>query len=50
MAEDNSAQLSALKRNLGRALREEVTERQRQLLLLYYGERLNTRQIGERWG
>lgn len=50
MAEDNSAQLSAVKRNLARALREDVTARQRQVLLLYYAEGLNTRQIGEKLG
>ena len=50
MAEDNSAQLNFVKRNLARALREDVTPRQRQFLLLYYGEQLNMRQIGERLG
>ena len=33
-----------------RALQEDVTARQREYLLLYYGERLNMRQIGERLG
>ena len=42
MAADNSAQLSRVKRNLVRALRE--------VLLLYYAEQLNTRQIGEKLG
>ena len=50
MAEDNSQQMARLKRNLVRALREDVTARQREFLLLYYGERLNMRQIGERLG
>ena len=50
MAEDNSQQMARLKRNLARALREDVTARQRQFLLLYYGERLNMRQIGEKLG
>ncbi|UQT50370.1 hypothetical protein M5E87_13420 [Flavonifractor plautii] len=50
MAADNSAQLSRVKRNLVRALREDVTPRQREVLLLYYAEQLNTRQIGESWG
>lgn len=45
MAADNSAQLSRVKRNLVRALREDVTPRQREVLLLYYAEQLNTRQI-----
>ena len=50
MAEDTSAQLRSVKRNLCRALREDVTARQRQVLLLYYAEGINTRQIGERLG
>ena len=35
MASDNSAQLDRVKRNLVRALREDVTARQREFLLLY---------------
>ena len=50
MAEDNSQQMARLKRNLVRALQEDVTARQREYLLLYYGERLNMKQIGERLG
>ena len=50
MAEDNSQQMARLKHNLVRALREDVTARQREFLLLYYGERLNMRQIGEKLG
>lgn len=46
----NSTELSRLKRNLIRALREDVTARQRQALLLYYAEGLNMREIGERLG
>lgn len=50
MASDNSAQMSRVKRNLLRALREDVTPRQREMLLLYYGKQLNMRQIGTRLG
>lgn len=50
MASDNSAQHDRLKRNLVRALREDVTPRQRQFLLLYYGQGMNMRQIGEQLG
>ena len=50
MASDNSAQMSRVKRNQLRALREDVTPRQREMLLLYYGEQLNMRQIGTRLG
>ena len=50
MAADNSQEISRLKRNLIRALREDVTPKQRQVLLLYYAEGLNMREIGERLG
>lgn len=50
MSSDNSAQLSRLKRNLLRALREDVTARQRQVLNLYYSEGLNMREIAEQLG
>ena len=50
MSADNSREISRLKRNLIRALQEDVTEKQRQVLLLYYAEQLNTRQIGEKLG
>ena len=49
-APDNSLQIQRLKRDLVHALWTEVTPRQRQLLLLYYGQGLNMRQIGERLG
>jgi len=48
MAPDNSEQLGRLKRNLILALQEDVTPRQRQLLLLYYRDGLNMREIGEK--
>ena len=44
------AQFSRLKRNLVRALREDVTARQRQMLLLYYAERMNMQEISARLG
>ena len=50
MASDNSKEVSRLKRNLIRALQEDVTPRQRQTLLLYYYDGLNMREIGERLG
>lgn len=50
MAADNSAQLSRVKRNLVRALREDVTPRQREVLLLYYAEQLNTPDRGKAGG
>lgn len=50
MSADNSGEISRLKRNLIQALREDVTPKQRQALLLYYAEGLNMREIGERLG
>ena len=50
MAEDNREQRSRLRRNLIRALQEDVTPHQRQALLLYYAEGLNMREIGEQLG
>lgn len=50
MAADNSQEVSRLKRNLIRALKEDVTAKQRQVLLLYYAEGLNMREIGEQLG
>ena len=50
MAEDNGEQRSRLRRNLIRALQEDVTQRQRQALLLYYAEGQNMREIGEKLG
>lgn len=50
MAEDNSAQMTKLKRNLSKALRQDVTPKQRQYLMLYYGKGMNVCQISEQLG
>lgn len=50
IAADNSQEISRLKRNLIRCLREDVTPRQRQVMLLYYAEGKNMREIGEAMG
>lgn len=50
MAEDNSDQMRTVRRNLARALQEDVTDRQRELLLLYYDRQMNMREIGEELG
>ncbi len=50
IAQDNSQEISRLKRNLLRCLREDVTARQRQVMLLYYAEGKNMREIGEAMG
>lgn len=46
----NSDDIAKLKRNLVKALKSDVTPRQREMLLLYYGQGLNMRQIGELLG
>lgn len=46
----NAEELSRVKLALLRALQEDITEKQRQYLLLYYGEGLNMVQIGEKMG
>lgn len=46
----NSNEISRLKRNLVMCLNEDVTERQRTVLLMYYGEGKNMREIGEHLG
>ena len=46
----NSDQLSRLKRKLIRCIKEDVTERQRTVLLMYYSQGMNMREIGEALG
>ena len=46
----NSADITRLKKNLIRALKSDVTPRQREMLELCYGRGLNMRQIGELLG
>ena len=48
LAEDNSKTLRALRSSLARALTEEVTPRQRQVLALYYQGGLSLDEIGQR--
>lgn len=50
MAEDNSEQISRLKRNLSRALRQDITERQRQYMMLYYGQNMTMEAIAKEFG
>lgn len=47
-AEDNRWQRQALRQALGRAIQEELTGRQREVLLLYYLEELTMQQVAER--
>lgn len=46
----NRAELDRVKVALWRALHEDVTEKQRQYLLLYYSEGLNMNEIGAQMG
>ncbi len=46
----NAEELSRVKAALRRAIQEDVTEKQRQYLLLYYAQGLNMSQIGARLG
>lgn len=50
MAEDNSQQMGRIKRNLIRALKSDITEKQRLELLLYYGQGVTMTEIGRRLG
>lgn len=50
MAQDNGSQLHQLRRNLVQAMEEELTQRQKQVLFLYYEEGLNMREIGQLLG
>lgn len=46
----NSADLTRLKRNLLMALEEDITPRQREVLMLYYSQRKTMQEIGETLG
>ena len=49
-AEDNSEQLSRLRRNLPLAVRQELTPRQRQMVTLYYAQGRTMAQIARQLG
>ena len=49
-AEDNSRQMHSLRRNLAVAMRQDITPRQRQFLLMYYAQGMNMREIAETLG
>ena len=46
----NTQEMDRVKLALWRALHEDITEKQRQYLLLYYGEGMNMGQIGRQMG
>lgn len=50
MSTDNSQEQTRLKKNLVRALQQDVTPRQRDMLYLYYNENLTMEQIASQLG
>ncbi len=50
IASDNAGEHSRLKRNLIRAIREELTDRQRQVLTMYYLREMTINQVAEELG
>lgn len=46
----NTDTMNRMKQNLIRALKEDITPKQRAALLLYYGQGLNMREIGAKLG
>ena len=50
MAEDNREQIGRLKRNLTYALRQDITPRQREYMILYYGQGMSMEAIGKQLG
>lgn len=50
MAQDNKEQINRLKRNLTHALRQDVTQRQREYMMLYYGKSMSMEAIARQCG
>ncbi|HIT02224.1 MAG TPA: sigma-70 family RNA polymerase sigma factor [Candidatus Enterenecus merdae] len=50
MAQDNREQIGRLKRNLTHALRQDITPRQREYMMLYYGQNLSMEAIAQKLG
>ena len=50
MADDNRDQMNRLKRNLTHALRQDITQRQREYMLLYYGRGMSMEAIAKELG
>ena len=50
LAQDNRAQLGRLKRNLTHALRQDITPRQREYMILYYGKNMSMEAIARQLG
>ena len=49
-AQDNREQIGRLKRNLTHALRQDITPRQREYMMLYYGQNLSMEAIAQKLG
>ena len=50
MAQDNKEQMNRLKRNLTHALRQDITQRQREYMILYYGQNMSMEAIAKQCG
>ena len=50
IAETNTTEIDQLKRNLLRAVREELTPRQQEMLYLYYCQKVNMPSISKKMG
>ena len=50
MADDNRDQMNRLKRNLTHALRQDITQRQRECMMLYYGRGMSMEAIAKELG
>ena len=50
MADDNRDQMNRLKRNLIHALRTDITAKQREYMMLYYGKCMSMEAIAEQLG
>lgn len=50
MADDNREQMGRLKRNLTHALRQDITPRQREYMMLYYGKCMSMSEIARQFG
>ena len=50
IADDNREQIGRLKRNLTHALRQDITPKQREYMILYYGQGMSMEAIGKQFG
>ena len=50
MAQDNKDQINRLKRNLTHALRQDITARQREYMMLYYGRNMSMEALAPQCG